>query len=128
MAPESREGDPPVPQPTENMQLDAHRSMKRFRATGMETPLPEMLAMEGKSIDARLDLGTGRNMSWRDTLVQPSNGTKEGSYTEQDLVSLDEEYGLDENLVAQSQEAIRVRASPSLKEQWPGCVLHGKTH
>ena len=80
------------------MQLDAHRSMKRFRATGTETLHPEMLAIEGKSIDAPLNLGTGRNMSWRDTLVQPSHVVNEGSYTEQDLVSLDEVYGLDENL------------------------------
>lgn len=72
--------------------------MKRFRATGTETLHPEMLAIEGKSVDAPLNLGTGRNMSWRDTVVQPSHAVKEGSYTEQELVSLDEEYGLDENL------------------------------
>lgn len=98
MAQPNGEGESVTLQPTENERADGHRQMKRFRTTGDDSLDPEMMGMELQSTELPLDSRSGMRVSWRDTLVLSTNGKKEAASTEYDLESLDEEYGLDENL------------------------------
>lgn len=94
----SREGDSAALQPLESTQVDGHRVMKRFRATGDDPLSSEMMGIERPITDLPSKTGSGMKVSWRDTLVLSPHGKNEVTCTEFDLNSLDEEYGLDDDL------------------------------
>jgi hypothetical protein len=102
--------------------------MKHFRTTGDDSLDPEMMGMDLQSTELPLDTRSGMKVSWRDTLVLSTHGKKEAASSEYDLVSLDEEYGLDEDLDC---TVTRGNLGPSFSFSYRAmarCVLHGKIH